>query len=166
MSLSRISQLWLFASGMLCVAGALLHLAIPFGGPTWYNFVGAPRGIAAMAEAGLARPVVTCVIIASILSVFASYAFSALGFIRRLPAVRGVLGVIGVGLLVRAVWFPILAVSEPWELGRICGRCGSLNVFVVATSALCLFIGIGYLLGAWHPKLTIPAGDFPANPRA
>ncbi len=145
--MSRISQLWLFASSVLCVAGALLHLAIPFGGPAWYNFVGAPRGIAAMAEAGSARPAVTCVIIASILAVFASYAFSALGFIRRLPGLRVVLGVIGVGLLVRAVWFPILAASEPWELGRICGRCGSLNVFVVATSALCLFIGIGYCWG-------------------
>ena len=164
--MSRISQLWLFASGLLCVAGALLHLAIPFGGPAWYNFVGAPRGIAVMAGAGLARPAVTCVIIASILAVFASYAFSALGFIRRLPGSRIVLGVIGVGLLIRAVWFPILAVSEPWELGRICGRCESFNGFVVATSALCLFIGIGYLLGAWHPKLTIPVGDFRANPGA
>ena len=119
-----------------------------------------------MAGAGLARPAVTCVIIASILAVFASYAFSALGFIRRLPGSRIVLGVIGVGLLIRAVWFPILAVSEPWELGRICGRCESFNGFVVATSALCLFIGIGYLLGAWHPKLTIPVGDFRANPGA
>ena len=112
-----------------------------------------------MAHAGLARPVISCVIIASLLIVFASYAFSALGFIRRLPAQRVVLCIIGVGLLVRALWFPVLAVQDPWALGRFCGRCSSLNAFVVASSALCLFIGVGYLLGAWHPNLTVrPSG--------
>jgi len=145
----------LFASGLLCVAGALLHLAIPLGGPTWYYFAGAPQGLVAMAEAGLARPVITCILIACVLCFFAIYAFSALGFMRRLPAVRLVLGVVGLGLVVRAVWFPILAASNSSALGQLCGRCGSFNGFVVATSALCLFIGVGFMLGALHQNLTI-----------
>lgn len=153
--MSRISRYWLFASGLLCIAGALLHLAIPLGGPAWYSFAGAPQGLVAMAAAGLARPVVSCIVIACLLCIFAAYAFSALGFVQRLPAVRLVLGVVGLGLAVRAVWFPILAVSNPWSLGRFCGRCGSLNGFVVASSALCLFIGVGFLLGASHQNLTI-----------
>jgi len=145
----------LLASGWLCVAGALLHLAIPFGGPAWYAFTGAPQGLVVMAEAGLARPVVSCVVIAFLLCIFAVYAFSALGFMRRLPAVRLVLGTVGLGLLVRAVWFPYLAASNPFALGRFCGRCGSLNWFVVASSALCLLIGVGFMLGALHQNLTI-----------
>jgi hypothetical protein len=147
-AMSRISMAWLCASGALCVAGALLHLAIPFGGPAWYSFAGAPQGLVAMAEAGRARPIVSCVVIACLLLVFAAYAFSALGLLRRLPATRVVLGVVGVGLVVRGLWFPVLALRDPAALGRLCGRCGGLNAFVVATSALCLFIAVGFLLGA------------------
>lgn len=153
--MSRVSRAWLFASGLLCAIGALLHLAIPLGGPAWYYFAGAPQGLVAMAEAGLARPAVTCIIIACILCIFAVYAFSALGFMRRVPAVRLVLGIVGLGLVVRAVWFPILAVRNPSALGRFCGRCSSFNGFVVASSALCLFIGVGFMLGAWRQNLTI-----------
>lgn len=154
-SLSRIPRIWLFAAGSLCAVGALVHLAIPLGGAAWYSFVGAPQGLVAMATAGLARPVVSCIVIACALGVFASYAFSALGFIRRLPALRVVLCVIGLGLSARAVWLPVLAATDPRVLGRFCGRCSSLNGFVVATSVLCLFVGIGYLLGAWRPNPTV-----------
>lgn len=147
---SRIARGWLLASGLLCTAGALLHLLIPFGGPAWYAFAGAPEGLVAMATAGMARPVATCVVIASMLAVFSSYAFSAMGFIRRLPAVRVALALTGLALSARAAWLPILAINDPWALGRFCGRCSGLNGFVVASSALCLFIGIGYLLGAWQ----------------
>lgn len=148
--MSRIARCSLLASGSLCAAGALLHLALPLGGPDWYRFLGAPQGIVAMAEAGLVRPVVSCIVIASILALFASYAFSALGFIRRLPALRVVLGVVGVILSIRAVWLPALAVLNPRTLEYFCGRCNGLNWFVIATSALCLLIGLGYLLGAWR----------------
>lgn len=148
----RVPAIWLFASGALCVAGALLHLAIPFGGPGWYRFAGAPRGLVAMAEAGLARPVVSCVVIACVLLVFAAYAFSALGLLRRLPATRAVLGIVGLGLLARGLWFPLLALHDPAALARLCGRCGGLNAFVVATSASCVFIGVGFLLGAWRRR--------------
>ena len=72
----RISRYWLLASGLLCVAGAVLHLTIPLGGPAWYSLAGAPPGLIAMAQAKLARPVVSCIIIAGILGVFAAYAFS------------------------------------------------------------------------------------------
>ncbi|HET9033903.1 MAG TPA: hypothetical protein VFN25_13495, partial [Dokdonella sp.] len=150
-NLSRIPQLWLFASGLLCAVGALMHLALPLGGPDWYRFVGAPQGLVAMAAAGLARPLIACIAIACVLGVFTSYAFSALGFVRRLPALRPVLCVIGLILTARAVWLPFLAVTDPHALERLCGRCNDLNVFVVATSVLCLFIGAGYLLGAWRP---------------
>ncbi len=116
-----------------------------------------------MAQAGLARPVISCIIIACILIVFAVYAFSALGLVRHLPATRIVLSIIGLGLSVRGLWFPVLAFKNPSALGQFCGRCSSLNAFVVASSALCLFIGIGYLLGAWRQKLVAPGSDRSAS---
>ena len=125
MALLRIARLWLFASGLLCVAGALVHLAIPFGGPTWYNYWGAPQGLVTMAAAGLARPAITCVVIACILAIFAAYAFSALGFLYRLPARRLVLGIFGLGLVAHGVWLPIAAV-----------KYGSLSIRVVDAQPL------------------------------
>ncbi|MEO6799978.1 MAG: hypothetical protein ABI178_08575 [Rhodanobacter sp.] len=152
--MSPIARWWLFASALLCVAGALVHLAIPFGGTAWYWYWGAPRRLVAMAAAGQVRPVATCILIACLLGIFAGYAFSALGFVRRLPAQRLMLGVIGLGLTAHGAWLPVAAVKDPWAVGMTCGRCGSLNGFVVAMSALCLFVGVGYLLGAWYPNLT------------
>ena len=111
-----------------------------------------------MAVAGLARPVISCVVIACLLGVFSSYAFSALGSIRRLPAQRAMLCVIGLGLILRALWLPFLAVTDPRALENLCGRCSGLNAFVLATSALCLFIGAGYLLGAWRPNSVVDPG--------
>ena len=103
-----------------------------------------------MAEAGLARPVITVLAISAALFAIAAYAFSALGSLRPLPAIRPVLAIVGIGLLVRGLSFPLIASVAPEQLGRVCGRCDGLNAFVMLTSALCLFIGIGYLLGAWH----------------
>jgi hypothetical protein len=146
--MTRFSRHWLFAAGLLCLAGALVHLAIPLGGPDWYAFFGAPPALATMAAAGLARPAVTCVLIATVLLGMSAYAFSALGSLRPLPGVRAVLSLVGLGLTLRGAAFPIGAMQAPWRLGQVCGRCDSFNGFVLLTSALCLFIGMGFLLGA------------------
>jgi len=103
-----------------------------------------------MADAGLARPIVTVLAISGALLGMAAYAFSALGFIKPLPATRLVLAIVGVGLSVRGLAFPLVALQAPEQLGRVCGRCDGLNAFVGLTSALCVFIGVGYLVGAWR----------------
>jgi hypothetical protein len=143
-----LSRRWLSAATLLCVAGALVHLAIPLGGPAWYEFFGAPPALASMARAGLARPALTCVAIAAVLFAISAYAFSALGWLRPLPGRRAVLLLVGLGLTLRGAAFPIVAMLAPWQLGRVCGRCDSLNGFVLLTSVLCLFIGMGFLAGA------------------
>jgi hypothetical protein len=127
-----------------------VHLAIPVGGPAWYEFFGAPPALASMAQAGLARPALTCIAIAALLAAICAYAFSALGSLRPLPGLRSVLFVVGMGLTLRGAAFPIVALQAPWQLGRVCGRCDGLNGFVLLTSALCLFIGMGFLVGAWR----------------
>jgi putative oxidoreductase len=53
----------LFAAGTTMLLGALLHIAIIFGGPDWYAFVGAPAGLVKMASAGSLRPAISCVAI-------------------------------------------------------------------------------------------------------
>jgi hypothetical protein len=37
---------------------------------------------------------------------------------------------------------------RPETVGGICGKCQSVNGFVIATSALCLLAGIAYAAGA------------------
>ncbi|MGQ0801892.1 MAG: hypothetical protein ACT4NL_17480 [Pseudomarimonas sp.] len=151
MSLSRG---WLLVSGLLVMAGSLLHLAVPLGGPEWYAFLGAPPGLVALAEAGSLRPLLTCLAIAGVLLLVGLYAFSGLGLIRRLPLLRLALAAIGVGLSVRGLAFIPLAIWHPHILSGLCGRCDGVNVFLVITSGLCLFAGIGYVLGAWRLSQT------------
>ena len=137
----------LLVSAWLVAFGALLHLAIPLGGPSWYRLFGAPERLVAMAEAGATRPLLTCVVIAALLGVVAAYGFSGAGVIRRLPLRRPALALIGTGLVVRGLGFVPLALWRPGMLARICGDCSQVNAFLLITSALCLFVGVGYLSG-------------------
>ncbi len=146
--MSKPRNTLLLISAVLVLFGALLHLAIPIGGPSWYRLFGAPEGLVAMAEAGSMRPVITCIVIALVLGVIAAYGFSGAGRIRRLPLLRPMLGIIGAGLIVRGLSFLPLALWRPDILARLCGNCQDINAFLIITSALCLFVGIGYLSGA------------------
>lgn len=143
--------LLMIAAGVLAL-GALVHLAIPFGGPEWYAFFGAPPRLVALAQAGALRPVITCIVIATMLGVLAMYAFSGLGYVRRLPALRIVLGLAGLVLLARGLLFIPVAQWRPELLAVLCGDCGRVNVFLVATSALCVLAGAGLLAGAAGAK--------------
>jgi len=148
---------WLFAAGVLASIGALLHVAVPFGGPAWYAFLGAPPGLVAMAESGSLRPMLTCFAIAAVLVVFGVYAFSGLGLVRRLPLLRLGLAAIGIALVVRGLAFVPLVLWNPRVLGGLCGRCDGVNAFLLVTSALCLFAGIGYAMGAARPRVQLSA---------
>jgi hypothetical protein len=145
--MSRLANNWLLCAGVAAAAGAVLHVAILFGGPEWYAFFGAPRGMVEMARAGHPRAAISCLVIAAILSVFAAYAFSGAGRIRRLPWLRTGLALLGGALVLRGVAFVPLVVWKPDSLSRICD-CRSVDAFIIATSALCLFMGVGYVLGA------------------
>ena len=144
----NLHRTWLLASGTLLFLAALLHLAAIAGGPAWYAFLGAPKGLVALAATDSLRPAVSCVLIALLLAGAAAYAFSAVGLIRRLPAPRGVLALVGLGLVTRGLVFVPLAAWRPRLLSGLCGKCSEPGLFLLATSALCLFIGAGYLLGA------------------
>jgi hypothetical protein len=138
----------LTASGIALVAGALLHLAAIFGGPAWYAALGAPAGLVAMAATGSPRPAISCVVIASVLLVWAAYAFSGAGAIRRLPALRVVLALVATVLIARGVLFLPIAAWRPHLLAGLCGKCAEPGVFLFATSAVCVLLGLGFAVGA------------------
>lgn len=130
---------WLIAGGLLSAAAALLHIAIIFGGPGWYRFFGAGEGMARAAERGYARPAIIAVGIAAILLVWAAYAFSGAGLIRRLPLIRTGLVAISAVYLLRAVAPIPMLIADP----------GSVDAFVVWSSLIVLAYGLAYAVGTW-----------------
>src|SRR5664279_6075634 len=93
----------LLLAGTLSGGAALLHVAIIFGGAQWYRFFGAGEEMAAMAESGSWYPAIITLCIVLVLFVWALYAFSGAGVIRRLPMLKAGLVVISVAYLVRGV---------------------------------------------------------------
>lgn len=145
--MSQFAKSYLFLVGVAASAGAVLHIAILFGGPDWYAFFGAPRGLVEMARTGNIRAPISCLVIASFLALLAAYAFSGAGVIRRLPFLRFGLACIAATLILRGVLFVPLIAWRSNVLARICD-CRSIDAFIIITSALCLAMGFGYALGA------------------
>ena len=137
---------WLIAGGALSAAAAALHVAIIFGGPAWYRFFGAGDGMARAAERGHARPAIFAVGIAAILLVWAAYAFSGAGAIRRLPLLRTALVAISAIYLARALApLPFLLF---WP--------GRADAFLLWSSAIVLVFGLLHAVGtrAVWPQLS------------
>jgi len=146
--MSKFAKNHLLLAGVAASAGAVLHIAILFGGPDWYAFFGAPRGLVEMARSGNIRAPLSCVVIALALAMVATYAFSGAGVIRRLPFLRPGLAAIAAVLILRGVLFVPLILWRPGTLSGICD-CRSIDAFIMVTSALCMAMGVGYALGAW-----------------
>ncbi len=131
---------WLVVGGALSAAAALLHLAVIVGGPDWYRFFGAGEGMARAAEQGSLVPPLVTFGIASLLGVWAAYAFSGAGLIRRLPLLRTALVLItSVYLLRGLLLFPLLAMKP--EL---------LDAFAVWSSVIVLVYGAAHAVGTWR----------------
>ncbi|MEO6076965.1 MAG: hypothetical protein ABIP56_09185 [Dokdonella sp.] len=145
--MSQFVKRYLLLVGIAASAGAVLHIAIPFGGPDWYAYFGAPRGMVEMAYSGNLRAPMSCLVIASFLALLAAYAFSGAGIIRRLPLLRSGLASFAAVLILRGVLFVPLIIWRPIVLSGICD-CGGVDTLILVTSALCLTMGIGYALGA------------------
>lgn len=161
--MSTFVSRYLILSGAAASAGAMLHVAILFGGPDWYAFFGAPPGLVAMAHAGNLRAPISCIVIATFLALLASYAFSGAGVIRHLPFLRTGLATIACVLILRGVLFVPMILWRPGTLAGICD-CKSVDAFIIVTSVLCLAMGVGYALGAlFTPNKS--ARSCPSTPR-
>ena len=133
-------NLWLVAGAWLSVTASLLHVACIFGGPDWYRLLGAGEGLAKAAARGSWTPALLTLSIASILVIWAAYAFSGVGLISRLPLLRTGLVVISAIYLARGLF-----VFSPATFGR-----PDLSPqFIFWSSAIVLAIGLCYAVGTW-----------------
>ena len=130
---------WLIAGGVLSAAASLGHLAVIAGGPDWYRFVGAGEEMAQAAERGSLMPHLVTVGIAVLLAVWALYAFSGAGLMRRLPLLRTALVAITAVYLLRGLaLLPLLALKP-----RL------VDTFAVVSSLIVLAYGIAHAVGTW-----------------
>ncbi|WP_029415300.1 hypothetical protein [Brevundimonas bacteroides] len=128
---------WLVTGGLLSGLAAVLHLAVILGGPAWYRFFGAGERMARMAERGAIGPTLITIGIATVLSVWAAYAFSGAGLIPRLPLLKTALVLITAVYLLRGlVLVPALALN--W---------GGVTPFVLWSSLIVLVYGVVHLIG-------------------
>jgi hypothetical protein len=125
----------------LLVAGALLHVAVLWGGPDWIAFVGAPPEIVESAARGTWLAPASTLGIAALLAVLAIYALSAGGMLRSLPLVRLTLMVFGVIFVLRG-----LIIVPASILGRV-NWSAPVDLFIIASSAAIFVIGLALMLG-------------------
>ena len=137
---------FLIVGGVLSAAASLLHLAVIAGGPSWYRFFGAGEGVARMAEQGSLTPTLVTIGIATVLAVWAAYAFAGAGLIPRLPLMRTALVLISAVYLLRGlVLIPIFFVSPD-----------GVPPFELWSSLIVLVYGVAYAVGTWvaWPRLS------------
>ena len=130
---------FLIVGGVLSATASLLHLAVIAGGPSWYRFFGAGEGMARMAEQGSLTPTLVTLGIATVLAVWAAYAFAGAGLIPRLPLMRTALVLISAVYLLRGlVLIPALILNP-----------GGVTPFVLWSSLIVLVYGAAYAVGTW-----------------
>jgi hypothetical protein len=128
---------YLMAGAAASGAAAALHLlSIVFGAP-WYRFLGAGERFARLAEAGSLIPAAVTLAIAAVLSLWAAYALSGAGVIRKLPYTRLVLCAIAAIYCFRGLAFPSLIFFFP----------DNSSLFWMVSSSISFGVGMLHVLG-------------------
>lgn len=135
---------WLAAAGALSAAASAAHLAIIVGGPRWYDFFGAGPRMVRLAEQGSPKAALITLGIATVLGVWAAYAFSGAGMIPRLPLLKLALVAISGVYLLRAVgYIPALYFAG-----------APVGAFAWISSAIVLLYAAVHIVGTvqlWRP---------------
>ncbi|WP_348733937.1 hypothetical protein [Rheinheimera texasensis] len=137
---------YLLAAAFCCGLAALAHAGCMLFGAAWYRFLGAGEQMAQLAEQGHWYPIVVTGAITFILLLWACYALSAAGVMRRLALTRLALVLISSILLLRGLAFAWLMPLFPEN---------SL-LFWLVSSGICLLMGALFAVGSWQqwPKLS------------
>lgn len=130
---------WLIAGGILSLAAAALHVGVILGGPSWYRFFGAGEAMARAAERGAWQPTLITMGIATVLAIWAAYAFSGAGVIARLPLLRTALVAISAVYLLRGLVLFHAMIFMP----------AAVTPFLVWSSLIVLVYGVTYAMGTW-----------------
>ena len=136
---------WLIAGGWLSLAASALHVACIFGGPDWYRFFGAGEAMAQADARGSWMPALVAAGIATLLAIWAAYALSGAGLIRRLPLLRTALVLITAIYLLRGLALVPIAFTPAAQ-----------TPFNIWSSLIVLVYGIVHAVGTWRawPVLT------------
>ncbi|HEX4301952.1 MAG TPA: hypothetical protein VHZ78_04125 [Rhizomicrobium sp.] len=135
----RSANIWLIAGGILSLVAAALHVAVILGGPAWYRFFGAGERMARAAAKGSAMPTLVTIGIATVLAIWAAYAFSGAGLIGKLPLLRlGLIVISAIYLLRGLALFAMLAFTP-----------ARVDAFWVWSSLIVLVYGLAYAVGTW-----------------
>jgi len=131
---------WLLAGGALSAIASALHLGCIVGGPAWYRFFGAGERFARAAAQGSPMPAIITLGIATVLAIWAAYAFSGAGLLPRLPLLRlGLVAITAVYLIRAVVFVPAIAL-----------RGIPIDAFAVWSSAIVLVYGVVHAVGLWQ----------------
>lgn len=128
---------FLLAGAALSTTAALLHLGCIAFGASWYRALGAGEGMAQLAAAGHPRPTLFALFVASVLLLWACYALSGAGAIRRLPLLKPALCLITAAYLARGLGFAALMPYFP----------GNSLTFWLVSSGICLAFGLVHWVG-------------------
>ncbi len=130
-------NVFLIVGGILSLLASALHIGVVIGGSDWYRFFGAGEEMASLDAAGSLYPAIITILIALVLLVWALYAFSGAGLIRRLPLIKLALVVISAIYLVRGLaLFPAYLFAPQL-----------VDAFMVWSSLICLAYGGFYAIG-------------------
>lgn len=130
---------WLLIGGWLSLAASALHIACIFGGPEWYRFLGAGEEMAMADARGSWVPALLTLGIATILAIWAAYAFSGAGWLRHMPLLRTGLVVISTIYLVRGMALIPMHLLQP----------EFTNSFAIWSSLIVFIYGFVYAIGTW-----------------
>lgn len=126
---------------LYCAAGvifcaALLHFACLFLGAASYRFLGAGDAIVEMAKKGHWYPHFTAIVVGTVLTVIAAYAFFAAQG-NLLPFTKLILSLVTAVFLLRSMAFPILKSRFK----------GNSDLFWYTSSGICLIFGLLLAIG-------------------
>lgn len=137
----------LIVGGVLSLLAALTHIGVMIGGADWYRVFGAGEALATMVEQGSWCPAMLTAGIAAMLFVWALFAFSGAGLMRKLPWLRAGLVVITSIYLLRGIG-PFLAMPFVPDF---------VSTFWVWSSLVCTLYGLAYGVGTYRAWKAISA---------
>jgi hypothetical protein len=130
---------YFIVAGMLSLGISLLHIAIIFAAPEAYVFFGAGQEMADADAAGSWTPDLLTLGVAVVFMLFAMYAFSGAGLIRKLPLLKLALIIIAIIYTLRGlVIIPDLMVYF---------QHSSYPFRNIVFSTVSLFTGLAYTMG-------------------
>lgn len=130
---------WLIAGGVLSILAALMHLGCIAFGAQWFRFFGAPEALIVEYEGGAMTLVWMTIGISAFLTIWAAYAFSGAGLVRKLPLLRTGLIVISAIYLLRGMSLIPALLLAPYPR----------QDFDIWSSAIVLVYGLAYAIGTW-----------------